>query len=206
MASCSKLEKILLFFLASFFVSCVPDTYIDRKIKSDGKVKYVFTTSGRARGISVERNDETQKVSDGGELIFPIIEGENLITAAAYNQHGSDPTPAEDSFYSPSEEEARTAIEETLVEKGYKFVENIKDVVEGCFIRNTWISLGDNDFRVDYWGIVNDKDFVINYLGYGDDLEKEILNNSYLSEFRISYHSFIRVPINDIKSKLEEIL
>ncbi len=204
MSSCSGLRRLVLFSLATVFLSCVPDTDFEKKFHNKRGVEYTLLGIGNVRGINARFNDsENQVFYDGDKVLVPIKEGTNSLWAEAYNQWGKDPTPAEDSFVSLNEEEARTTIEEIFVEKGYHLVERIQDMTEGCIIRDALFSLGaEKTFLVDYWGIkpgegTISKDFVVNYVGYGDDLEEEILNKELLDMYGIPNCYIFRSPIEE---------
>ena len=175
-----------------------PDTQITKKFKDNGEVEYTLSgidLDGSVDYISAKFNDGNyQNFANNTSVSVPIIEENNTIEAIAYDNQGlDDPTPATDSFVSPTEERAKELMRQLLLEKGATFE---KDVL---------MSPGALDnFYVDYLIEKKDgpEDAVVNYVGYKKDLEEECSNRELLGLYGIPNRYFIRIPENEIISQL----
>ncbi len=199
----SGLRRLVLFSLATVFLSCQPDIIgVARNFYNNGNVRYLFTTIN-SDGVRVDANG---RKFEGEEVFIPIVEGVNSIEATAYNQWGEDKTPSEDSFYSPNEEEAREIMEGVFAGRGYQFLEKGESLVDKSFRGDVRFSFGaEDDFIFDYWGR-GLRDFVINYVGPEDDREKTIRAQSILNEYGFPNLFLYGFPEEEIKSRLETFL
>ena len=174
----SNLRPLALFLIPTIFFACYPDTHIyNKEFKDKGKVEYTFSGTNNVANIRVDINEfESWTVYSGDSLLVPIIEGDNIVKATARNWYGEDPTPAEGSFDSPTQEEAEEIIDKV-------FGENIG--VYSSLEKKALICLGaSDDFSVDYLVRKNDDtDAIINYVGYGKNLEEECSNQELLDMY-----------------------
>ena len=195
MMSCSRFRYILLSLIPilSLF-SCPPDTDIRREFDK-GNALYKVTGTvpiGSITAIKVEVDGKPYKEAANEEVLtIPIVQGENKIRATAYAGAIPDPTPAEDSFVSPTEEDARKIIDNVFAGKtGYGTLE--KDVLVSPGISGS--------FRVDYLVTKPDgTNAVVNYTGYEDDLNAELLNKDVLDEIGVPNRYFARVPQSEFQ-------
>lgn len=181
-----------------------PNTEIFVNFQDDGKVNYTFKgtdSDGNISYITVKLNEgDSQYLNNNSSKLVEIIKGNNTVKATAYDDKGlADLNPAEYSFNSPDEDEAKKTIDNIFV--GTRaYWNSIKS--------NALLSLGEKDsFVVDYLVKRNDgKDAVVNYIGYKKDLNQEISNQKILSSFRIPSLYLVRIPANEINSKLSSFI
>ena len=88
-----------------------PQTEITHQFGNDGKITYTFSgtdSDGSINYISVRVNGGTsQNLNNGSSKLIDITEGTNMVEATAYDDKGlADPTPANYSFVSPTEDQA----------------------------------------------------------------------------------------------------
>lgn len=178
-----------------------PDTQITKKFK-DGEVEY--NLSGRDDGsvdsISARFNSGNyQNFSNGSLVLVPIISGANTVEARAYDDEGKvDPTPAIDTFISPTEEQARTLIDNIFSGRSGTYSSLEKDVL---------VSLGDSNFYVDYLIKRDGKpDVHIDYVGYTEELEEKLSNKEQSNLYGIPNLYLIRIPESEINLKLNDFI
>ena len=196
----SKLRHLSLVLIPAIFFACYPDTFINKKFEDKGEVEYTFFGTNNPASIELNINEsEHQPVYSGDNLLVPIIKGENTIKATAHNFWGDDPTPAEDSFYSPTQEKAEEVMDGI-------FEGRVGDY--SSLEKKALICLGaSDDFLVDY--LVrkdDDTDAIINYVGYDKDLEEEYSNKGLLDMYGIPNLYIFRVPEDEISSRLNDFI
>lgn len=181
-----------------------PQTEISYQFGNDGKITYIFLgtdSDGVINYISVRVNGGvSQNLNDGSSKLIDIIEGTNMVEATAYDNEGlADPTPAEYSFVSLTEEQAIPIISGVL---------NARASSYNKFERDVLLSLGASEgFYVDY--LITKKDStnaVVNYVGYRKNLTEEFTNQGLLSTFRVPNLYLIRIPETEITSRLNDFI
>ena len=142
-----------------------PNTYIKTEVQKDGNVKY--TVSGTDKDGSIENifvsvnGNYYGTFPNNYSFTVPIIEGDNIITATAYDNKGEkDSTPATNTFNSPTEYEATEIILNALNPIICDYV--LTNYVYGDKERNVIIGLEDEDIVIDYMG--EDKE-IMDYWG-----------------------------------------
>jgi hypothetical protein len=168
-----------------------PETEITTQFKEeDGTVNYTVKgtdSDGSIDYITVNTNGNYQTVPNNSTINVSVIEGNNTITATACDNEGkADPTPATETNYSPTEQEASNLIAQTLNPSTYNKLD--KDVS---------VALGDNPLFVVNAAIrkLNDTDAVIDYLGTHKDL---------LTLYGIPNISINRTSMSEIERKVLE--
>jgi hypothetical protein len=194
-----KLRHLALVLIPAIFFACYPDTFIDKEFEDKGKVKYTFSGTNDTKSIAIIINGLEGSVYHGDEIPSSIIEGNNIVEATAHNFWGDDPTSAEDSFYSPTQEEAEEIIDGI-------FEERVGDYTS--LEKKALICLGaSDDFLVDYLVRKNDNtDAIVNYIGYGKNLEEELANSELLGLYGIQNLYIIRVPEDEIRLRLNDFI
>lgn len=169
-----------------------------------GNVGYYVSgtdSDGSIKHISVKRNGTLiGTYANNSSVSIPIVQGNNSLEAIACdNKNALDTTPATDSFYSPSEEQAREKIEEILLQNNSAYDKVNRDVL---------LSFGEKDTcRVDYLVKRKDgKDAVINYVGHKDDLNQGLSNNELLDSWGISNLNLVRLPESKLRTKLNDFI
>ncbi len=193
---------LLVGLLSLILGACTPDTKIvSRKFDNEGNALYevLGISPCPINLIRVELNGaKYQDVANNSVVTVPITTQSTSITATAYNNWGKDPTPAEDSFDIPTEEQARVTIE------------NIFAANPGTYTieRDAWTSPGPSKhFRVDYLITTpNQPDRIVNYSSIGDNLNEDLSNKAYLDSLGISNLHLFRVTEPEIKSQLEKFV
>ncbi len=182
-----------------------PDTEItSRQFNDKGEVEYGFLgtdSESYVDHISVSFNGGNyQNFSNNSLVSVPIREGSNTAEATAYDDEGkADPTPAIDTFISPTEEQARTLIDNILSGRSGTYGSLEEDVL---------VSIGASDnFYIDYLIKRDNKpDAMVNYVEHGEDLGKELLNKQQLDLYGIPNLYLIRVPESEINLKLNDFI
>ncbi len=200
---CAGLASSLLYLTGCCLFNTPPKTEVTKEFTEDGKVKYHFSakdSEGSIDHISVVFNNlvYSQDFPDNSYWTIDIIEGQNTVEAIAYdNCSAADPTPAEISFYSPTEQEARTTIDGTLAE------------ISGIYVqKDASMTLGESEttFRVDYLITTPKGDRVVNYVSHTDNREKEAENLKKLSDYYVPAQEIIWLPKEETKSKVKEFV
>ncbi|MDO8528704.1 MAG: hypothetical protein Q7S06_02330 [Nanoarchaeota archaeon] len=181
-----------------------PDTTVTKEFTNNGQVKYIFsgTDDGSIEHIAARFNNtgDYQNFNNNDSVLVQIIEGNNSVEARAYDNEGlADPTPASDSFVSPTEEEANQFIEGILSGRSGTY---------GHLERDVYISIGESDvFHVDLLIRKSDgTDAVINYTGHQSSLESELYNKGLLDLYGIPNLYLARIPESEMQSQLEDFI
>ena len=208
MSSYSGLRRLGVFFLAAIVLSCVPDTFLSSTYDDKGKVIYTVDGSNFSH-IIFEANgiEDPRKFYGGDKIPKSIIPKDNSVKVTAYKGNIPDPTPAEDSFYSPTDGEAKEIIDGVFLERGYTFLDSGVNLLEKSFRKNARFSFGSgDDFTFDYWGR-GMGDFVVEYVGYEEDALKNARQiKPILDEFGFPNLFLYRLPEEEIRTSLELFL
>lgn len=147
-----------------------PNTEIITGVKDDGTVDYTIKgtdSDGSINYILVNINGKLETVPNNYTKNVPIVEGNNTITATAYdNEEKADSTPASETNYSPTDLEASESIGNCIT--GYT-----SDIQ-----KNAWLALGDNPLiQVNILSKTNGVNTVVDYLETNGDLIKMYLGS-----------------------------
>jgi len=175
---------------------------IKSNFRWDGDVEYHFSgtdSDGYIDYINVSVNNGSFRNLEEGYYTFPIIQGDNKVTARAYDNKGKYGSLITSSFYSPAEDEAKKFIENILIENKDKYNSLEKNVLMSVDI--------DKSFYVDF--LIKKKDgtdAIVDYIGYNVDLKKQIENLDSLKWFGIPTLSLARFPENEINTQLNDFI
>lgn len=133
---------------------------------------------------------------------FPIVDGTNSAQATASDSNGMDDlVGATDSFYSPTEEEAREKIDELLVAEGFSYDVTCPATPHTYCNDSPFLVIGQGMINTDFLLRRGDNSTAfIEYIGHGDDETIELSEKQKLDGGLLPNLYMNKLPLDEVTS------